>query len=326
MKPLLSIVAPVYNESECLREFSRRLVEVLDKTGMRSEVIFVNDGSTDNSLEVLRSLRLNYPAFKIINLSRNFSHQIAVKAGIDHVSGDAVIIMDADLQDSPDVIPQFLEKWNEGYDVVYAIRAKREGESIFKTWTAKLFYRCLKRVSHVDIPLDTGDFRLISSKVVEPLKNMHEKHPFIRGLVSWLGYRQIGIPVHRDSRYAGKTKYTIKRMIKLAWSGVTHFSFLPLQACTLIGLVISVVSIVWMIQALYVRYVLNIAVPGWTSLIIAVLFLGSLQLITLGIFGSYLGRIYDEVRPRPLYLVSDIEGIENERIDRSSIRKGTGLS
>ncbi len=312
MKQRLTVIAPVYNESECLEEFYSQLKSVLDKENMVWDVIFVNDGSKDNSQIILQDIRRHHSNVKVIEFSRNFGHQVAVKAGLDHAHAEAVVIMDTDLQDAPEVIPEFIAKWREGFDVVYAVRAKRLGESVFKKWTASVFYRLMKNISKIDIPLDTGDFRLLSSRVVEGLRSINERSPFLRGLVSWMGYNQIGILVQRQSRFKGQTKYSLIKMLDLAWSGMTHFSDMPLHLCTALGLIVSIISVLWMCQSLYVRFVLNVTVPGWTSLMIAVLFLGSAQLLTLGIIGSYIGRIYDETRSRPLYLIKTWEGFEDE--------------
>lgn len=308
-KPELSIIAPVYNEEACIQEFYRRLEEVLLENSIDAEILFVNDGSTDDSLEILRRLRQENPRIKILNLSRNFGHQAAVKAGIDHAQGKSLVIMDTDLQDPPEVIPDFLRKQKEGYDVVYAVRISREGENMFKKLTASLYYRFIKKLAHVDLPLDTGDFRLITQPVADAVKQIKERNPYLRGLISWVGYKQIGIPINRQARFAGKTKYPVTKMLRFAWNGVTHFSYLPLQFCTFMGTLALLVSLIWTVKALYVSLVLHIAVKGWTSLMLVILLLGSVQLITLGIMGSYLARIYDEARARPLYLVKDTEGL-----------------
>ena len=221
-----------------------------------------------------------------------------------------MVIIDSDLQDPPEIIPELIKKYKDGYDVVYTIHTTREGENIFKKFTASLYYRLIRNISAIDVPLDSGDFRLISKKVADYLKSVDEKNLYLRGLISWLGFKQIGIPVARQARYAGRTKYSLGKMFGFAWNGITHFSFLPLQISTVIGCIVSIICFLWIIQALYVSFILHIAVPGWTSIMVAVLFLGSVQLITLGIIGSYLGRNYDEVRPRPLYVIKSKEGLE----------------
>jgi polyisoprenyl-phosphate glycosyltransferase len=308
-KKTLSIVAPVYNEEGCINEFYNRLAVVLQKISMQAEIIFVNDGSVDSSVEKIKMLRRKDDRVKILNFTRNFGHQIAIKAGIDHASGDSVVIIDSDLQDPPENIPELIEKYKEGYDVVYTVHAIREGESFFKKFTAFLYYRFIRKICAINLPLDSGDFRLISRKVADCLKDLHEKNIYLRGLISWLGFKQIGIPVTRHVRYAGKTKYPFSKMIRFAWNGITHFSFLPLQISTIIGCATSFFCLLWIIYAIYVSFVLRISVPGWTSIMVAVLFLGSVQLITLGIIGSYLARNYDQTRPRPLYIIQDKEGL-----------------
>lgn len=307
-RPMLSIVAPVFNEEGGIREFYRRLTGVLALLDPSYEILFIDDGSTDGSLEILRQIRRENPRVKLLEFSRNFGHQIAVKAGIDHSAGDAVVILDTDLQDPPETIVPMLQKLREGFDVVYAVRAKRAGESFFKKMTAAAYYRLMKKIAHIDLPLDAGDFRMISRGVADAVRQIKERDPYIRGLVSWVGFRQTGILIDRQPRFSGQTKYTFQKMMKLAVNGIAHFSFLPLQLATFAGFVTALVAFLWMTQALYVGLVLHSTVPGWTSLIIAVLFLGSVQLITLGIIGGYLAKNYDETRSRPLYILRSKEG------------------
>ena len=307
-EPVLSIVAPVFNEEEGLEEFHRQLGSALHSLNVPSEILFINDGSTDTSLDILKKIRQKDPRVKILDFSRNFGHQVAVKAGIDHAAGQAIVIMDTDLQDPPEAIVKFFEKWKEGYEVVYGVRGKREGETFFKKWTASFYYRLMRSITHIDIPLDAGDFRLISRKVADVIRKIQERRPYIRGLISWVGFKQTGVIVDRSARFKGKTKYSLKKMSQLAWNGITHFSFLPLQIATFIGFLASLLCLIWIGQALYVSLVLHIALPGWTSLMVAILFLGGSQLITLGIMGSYLARNYDESRSRPLYILNDKEG------------------
>lgn len=304
---VLSVVAPVFNEKDNLEEFHRQLDGALSQLGVSAEILFINDGSTDDSLSVLRELKRKDSRVKILDFSRNFGHQVAVKAGIDHSAGDAVVIMDTDLQDPPQAIVPLFAKWKEGYEVVYVVRGKREGETFFKKATSALYYRLMRRISGMNMPLDAGDFRLISRPVADVIKNIHERRPYIRGLVSWVGFRQTGIVVDRPSRFKGETKYSLRKMLSLAWNGIVHFSFLPLQVATFVGFLASLLCLLWIGQALYVSIVLKTAVPGWTSMIIAVLFLGSAQLITLGIMGSYLARNFDESRSRPLYILNTKE-------------------
>ena len=306
----LSIVIPVYNEEACLKEFYRRLFLVTEQENWETEIIFVNDGSKDSSLGMLQEFRRKDTRVKILDFSRNFGHQVAVKAGIDHARGEAVVIMDADLQDPPEMIPNLVMKWKEGYEVVYAVRETRKGEGFFKKWTASLYYRLIQRIASIDLPLDTGDFRLLSRPVADVIKNIREKNLYLRGLISWVGFKQIGVPMKRDPRFAGETKYSSRQMLRLGWNGITHFSFLPLQISTAVGFLSALICLFWILQALYVGLVLKIAVPGWTSIMVAVLFLGSVQLLTLGIFGSYLARNYDEARSRPLYILRQKEGFD----------------
>ena len=305
---LLSVIAPVYNEEEGIRQFYQKLSGVLRRAEISAEIIFVNDGSRDKSGEILKDIQKSDGAVKLLEFSRNFGHQIAVKAGIDYAQGDAVVIIDTDLQDPPEMILPMIEKWKDGFDVIYAIRAKREGETFFKKITAAAYYRLMKKIARIDIPLDAGDFRLISRSVADALRQIRERNPYIRGLVSWVGFKQTGIEIERQARFAGHTKYTLGKMLKFAWNGITHFSFLPLQLSTWFGFFAALLAVIWMLSAMYVSLVLHVAVQGWTSLIIAVLFLGSVQLITLGIMGSYLARNYDEARSRPLYIIKSKEG------------------
>ncbi len=304
-KPELSIIAPVYNEEGVVDEFYKRLEAALRATGLASEILFINDGSSDSSYEKLLALKKADSRVRVLNFSRNFGHQIAVKAGIDHALGDLLIIIDTDLQDPPEVIPDFIRKQKEGYEVVYAIRASRKGESFFKKWTASLYYRLMRKIVPIDMPLDAGDYRLITRPVAETIKRFGEKSPYLRGIISWVGFRQTGILIQREARFAGKTKYSLKKMCALAWNGVTHFSFLPLQISTYVGVLTSLACLGFIVFVVYSKMVLHAAVPGWASLMVAVLFLGSVQLITLGILGSYLARSYDETRNRPLYLLKE---------------------
>lgn len=304
----VSIVAPIYNEEDCLEEFYRRTKCAVASLSEQVEWIFVNDGSTDGSEAVLSKLLRGDPRVKVISFSRNFGHQPAIKAGIDHAAGDAVVTIDADLQDPPEAIAEMVAKWKEGYDVVYAVRVERKGESFFKKSSAAFYYRLMKYLTRIDMPLDAGDFRLISRPVADALKQLTEKRPFLRGLISWLGFRQVGISIKRDARFAGKTKFSLLKMLQFAWSGITHFSFFPLHLATWIGFAALIFCFVAILHTLYVALVLKIAVQGWASLMVAILFLGSVQLITLGILGSYLARNYDESRNRPLYLIQKKEG------------------
>ncbi len=310
---MISIIVPCYNEEQVIRETHKQLSlvfkQVINKYNY--EIIFVNDGSKDKTFEILKLIAKTDYHVKLINFSRNFGHQIAVTAGIDYSEGDAVVLIDADLQDPPALILDFISKWEAGYDVVYAIRRKRDGESLFKKLTAKWFYRTLRSITDVEIPMDTGDFRLMDRKVVDQLKTIKERHRFIRGLVSWVGFKQLGIEYDRAERYAGETKYPLKKMIRFSIDAITSFSFLPLRVASILGMTSSSFGLIGILIALYLRLGTNITLPGWTSLMIVVLFLGGLQLFILGVMGEYLGRIYDETRSRPLYIIQDI--VESDR-------------
>ncbi|MGA7570810.1 MAG: glycosyltransferase family 2 protein, partial [Candidatus Aquilonibacter sp.] len=274
------------------------------------EIVLVNDGSTDRTLERIRDELARREHIVMVNLSRNFGHQLAASAGMDIAAGDAVILMDGDLQDPPELIAEFVAKWREGYDVVYAVRRTRKGESPFKVFTARLFYRIIKRLTKVSIPVDTGDFRLMSRRVVEALNRSPERHRFLRGMVSWVGYNQIGIAYDRDERHSGITKYPLPKMLRFAIDGITSFSDVPLRFASYLGFISSAVAFLYALIVIgYKLFSLNPPgyTPGWASTIVAVLFLGGVQLISLGILGEYIGRIYDEVKGRPLYLISDIE-------------------
>lgn len=304
----LSVVIPVYNESLVIPELCKKLREVLSgHTETREyEVILVNDGSRDDSLEKMRVEREKNDRIKILNLSRNFGHQTAITAGMDHASGDAVAVMDADLQDPPEVLAKMMEKIVEGYDVVYGKRSNREGESPFKKMTAAIFYRLLKKMTNIDIPLDTGDFRIVSRRVANDFKNIREKNRFVRGIISWVGYRQIAVEYDRHERYAGVTKYPLKAMLKFAWDGVTSFSITPLRMATMLGFCSIILGLLYAMWVLYVWIVGDI-VHGWSSLMIIILFFSGVQLMILGIIGEYIGRISEEVKRRPLYLVDTFD-------------------
>lgn len=304
--PFVSVVIPMYNEESVLEALFQRMTCVMAGLGLPYELIFVNDGSRDKTLAGLVLLAKRHPEVKVIDLSRNFGHQVAVTAGIDHAQGDVVILIDADLQDPPELIRDFLDKWRQGYDVVYAVRRQREGESWFKRWTAERFYRVLNHLSEVKIPVDTGDFRLMNRNVVDSLMSVTERHRFIRGLVSWVGFKQIGIPYERERRYAGESKYPLKKMLKFAADGITGFSTKPLRWALKAGVLVGLAGFIGILLSLYLRIFTNVTVQGWTSLMVVSLFLGGVQLIILGIMGEYIGRIYDEVRGRPLYLIKDL--------------------
>ncbi len=304
-KPTFSVIAPIFNELENIPELYPRMRDVMDQTGEPWELILVDDGSTDGSTEVIRKLADNDPRVRPVIFARNFGHQIAVTAGIDYSRGDAVVIIDADLQDPPEVILNLVEKWRDGYEVVYAVREEREGESWFKRITASLFYRLIFRITDVDIPLDTGDFRLIDKKVVAVMKQMREKHRFLRGMSAWVGFKQIGVKYKRKPRYAGETKYPFNKMFKLALNAITSFSYFPLQVATYIGFIAAGLSVLAIPIVAILRLTTGTALLGQATTLIIVLFLGGIQLISLGIIGEYIGRIYDEAKGRPLYIVAE---------------------
>ncbi|MDP6908126.1 MAG: glycosyltransferase family 2 protein [Flavobacteriales bacterium] len=301
-----SVIIPVYNEEKNLETLHQRLELVFEslKTD-EPEYLFVNDGSTDDSLKIVKRLAQKDKFVQYMDLSRNFGHQIAVTAGLDNCTGDRVIIIDSDLQDPPELIPQLLEKMEEGYDVVYAKRKTRKGESFLKKATAKLFYRTLDRITSVHIPLDTGDFRVVSKRVVDVLRQMPEREKFIRGQIAWMGFDQTYIQYDRDERNAGGSGYTWRKMLRFGLDGITSFSNFPLKMATISGFVVSFISFVLMLYALYSRFISKDYEPGWTSLILSVLFIGGIQLIAVGIIGEYIGRISNNVKDRPLYLIKE---------------------
>jgi dolichol-phosphate mannosyltransferase len=308
MKNSISVVIPFLNEEESLPMLYNRLSPALESIGTDYEVIFVDDGSNDGSLNFVRELSLKERRVKFISFPRNFGHQVAIMAGIDHAAKEAVVIMDADLQDPPELIPQLVNKWREGFEIVYASRRHREGEGFFKKISASIFYRLIKFLSHINLPVDTGDFRLIDRKVAEALKAMRIKNPYLRGLVSWLGYKQTAVFFDREKRAEGKTKYSLAKMLKFAIDAITLFSVTPLRLAVYLGFAATLICILYILRAIYLTLFLHITVPGWASLMVAVLFLGSVQLISLGIIGEYVGRIYDEVRERPLYFIKEKGG------------------
>ena len=312
MKPTISIVAPVYNEEDVLPELARRVREVMDETGEDWELVLVDDGSRDRSAQIIQELHEADPRVTGVSFSRNFGFQIAVTAGLDHARGDAIILTDADLQDPPQVYPRMIARWREGYDVVYGIRTSREGETWFKLMTAKLFYRFIYRITSVDIPLDTGDFRLIDRRVVNAIRRMPERNRFLRGMVPWVGYRQTGIEYERVARFAGESKFSsVRQMLPFAVDAVTSFSYFPLRIATYLGFIIAVISMLAILTVVLVRlFGPDTPLLGQATTLVAVLFLGGVQLISLGIIGEYLGRIYDEVKGRPLYLVDKEWGFE----------------
>ena len=309
----LSVIIPTYNEEENIQPLFERLVNVVSLLDMESvELVFVNDGSADNTLSAIKQLPQDKVTVKYIDLSRNFGHQVAVTAGLDHCIGDLIVIIDADLQDPPELIAEMLDKADQGYDVVYARRVARKGESVLKRSTASLFYRILARITSIDIPLDTGDFRVISRRVVEALKQMPEREKFLRGQIAWIGFNQTYVEYERNERLAGNTGYTWRKMLRLAVDGITSFSNFPLKMATISGFVMSFVSFLLMLYALYSRFVLKVYEPGWTSLMLSVLFIGGIQLVSIGIIGEYVGRISNNVKQRPLYIIKDSNKPESE--------------
>jgi dolichol-phosphate mannosyltransferase len=304
----LSIVVPVFNEIEVIRVFYERLKNILESlNSITYEIIFVDDGSTDNTYKELVDIANFDRNVRIIKFSRNFGHQIAISAGIDNAKSGAVVVIDADLQDPPEVIEEFVEKWKEGYDVVYGVREKREGESKIKLITAVLFYRLLKTITKIDIPLDVGDFRLMSKRAVKEFKRLREKDRFVRGLVTWIGFRQIGVYYHRDERYAGETKFPYHKMIKFAVDGITSFSNMPLKLATWLGYFASLSAFIYMGSVFIQKYLgITDRAPGWATNMVGMLFLGGVQLICLGIIGEYIGRIFEEMKQRPLYVIEEV--------------------
>lgn len=302
----LSVIIPVYNESLNIRPLYERLSAVVRNLQLTHEFIFINDGSRDNTLELVRQLAAEHPEAKYIDLSRNFGHQIAVSAGIDAARGEAVVIIDADLQDPPELISEMYAKMKEGYEVVYAKRRRRKGESFMKLLTARLFYRILAAITTISIPVDTGDFRIMDKKVVEALRQMPETNKFLRGQISWIGYRQTYIEYDRAERHAGKTGYTYRKMLRFALDGITAFSNFPIKLVTIMGFTVSVVAFLFVCISFYVRYFTNLPVErGWTSIIVAILFLGGVQLIGIGILGEYISRINTDTKRRPLYFIRE---------------------
>ncbi len=300
-KPVFSVIAPIYNELENLPLLYARVREVMQETGEDWELILVDDGSKDGSSDLMRKLSAKDERVRPVILARNFGHQIAVTAGMDYSRGDAVMIIDADLQDPPEVMIQLIEKWREGYQVVYAVRGEREGESAFKLKTASMFYRLINKLTDVEIPLDTGDFRLLDRKVVNVMNNMRERHRFLRGMGAWVGFKSIGVTYKRAARHAGVTKYPLKKMLKLALNAVTGFSFIPLQVATYIGLISAALAILAIPIVIILRILQTPQLTGQATTLIMVLFLGGVQLISLGIIGEYIARIYDEVRGAALH-------------------------
>lgn len=302
---LLSVVVPMYYEEAVAEECYKRLKNVMDSNNFNYELIFVNDGSKDRTYEILKNIALSDKNAKIINFSRNFGHQIAVTAGVEAASGDALVIIDADLQDPPELITDMVKLWQEGYEVVYAKRKQRKGETFFKLTTAKYFYKFLAHMSEITIPKDTGDFRLIDRKVATAFLSMPEKNRFIRGMISWVGFNQTYVEYERDERFAGETKYPLKKMIKFAKDGIISFSAKPLKIITGIGFISVILSLIILIYSLISKIFEQDIAKGWTSIMCALTFFGGVQMLSLGVIGEYIARIYDESKGRPLYIIKD---------------------
>jgi dolichol-phosphate mannosyltransferase len=303
--PTFSVVAPVFNECETVEAFYARIVAVMEGVGDSFELVLIDDGSTDGSYTVMRRLHERDSRVRVVEFSRNFGHQVAISAGLDHARGRCVVIIDSDLQDPPEVIPEMIARWKEGAEVVYAQRRTRHGETRFKLLTAAAFYRLIGRITAVDIPRDTGDFRLLDRAVVDALVAMREHHRFMRGLSSWVGFRQEAVQYERQERFAGETKYPLMKMVRFSVDAITGFSYIPLQLATSLGFLLAGISLVGIVVAILLR-IFNHAIVGQATTLILVLFLGGVQLIFLGVLGEYLGRIYDEVRARPLYIVREV--------------------
>jgi polyisoprenyl-phosphate glycosyltransferase len=301
--PLLTIIVPAYNEQEVLPEFHRRTAAVLESLDVEWEILYVNDGSTDESINIVNGF--DDPRVALIDLSRNFGKEIAITAGLDHARGDAVVVIDADLQDPPELIPELLAKWREGFDVVYARRTARDGETLLKKTTAKLFYRAIQSMSRVRIPADTGDFRLLSRRAVEALRLLREQHRFMKGLFAWIGYPQVAVFYRRDPRYAGETKWNYWRLWNFAIEGITSFSIGPLKIATYAGLLVALGAFIFAAIIIFKTLIYGDPVRGYPSLMVVVLFLGGVQLMSLGMIGEYLGRMFNETKRRPLYLLNE---------------------
>lgn len=307
--PRYSLVIPVYNEADSLPQLWSRLSAVMDRLDGAAEALFVDDGSTDRSRELLLEIHRRDPRCKVICLARNFGHQIAISAGMDFALGDATIVMDADLQDPPELIPDLIRRWQDGYEVVYAIRADRTAEPRLRRWAIMAFYRLLRRLTDVDIPLDAGDFRLIDRKALEAFKRLRESNRYVRGMVSWVGFRQTGVPYKREERYAGRTKYPLAKLLKLAADGIVSFSNVPLRVALVLGFIVSAGSFLLGLLAIVLK-LSGVEIPaGWTSLVVIISFLTGVQLTLMGMMGLYVGRIYEEVKSRPLYVIQEAHGL-----------------
>jgi glycosyltransferase involved in cell wall biosynthesis len=322
-RPSLSVVVPCYNEEESIQACHVQLSESLVASGQSYEIVYVNDGSRDLTMTILREIQAMDPRVQVINLSRNFGHQVAVSAGIRYATGNAVALMDADLQDPPEVLMEMMRVLESGYDVVYGARRTRAGESFVKLFTAKLFYRTLHLLSDTDIPVDTGDFRVMSRRAVNALLRMPESHLLLRGMASWIGFRQYPFYYERVPRFAGQTKYPFRKMLKLALDGVLSFSTVPLRIVSVLGIASATVALFGIFYALCLRLFTQIWVPGWTLLFIGMLFLGGMQMLSLGVVGEYVGRIYTEAKGRPLFLVQEVLSSEGQRASAPRASRAT---
>ncbi len=310
--PLLSIVVPVYNESEGIDAFYESVTKTAGSLqSITCELIFVDDGSSDGSYDKLMALARADKRVKVLKFSRNFGHQIAITAGVDNAAGDIVVVIDADLQDPPEVIADFVAKWKEGYNVIYGVRERRKGEGWLKRATAALFYRLLKSIINLDIPVDTGDFRLMDRRVVDTLKRLNEKDRFVRGLVSWVGFKQTGVTYVRNERYAGESKYPYSKMIKFALDGITSFSSVPLKLATWLGYATSLIAFFY-VCSVFIQKAMGFTVRGWATIMVGMLFIGGVQLICIGIIGEYIGRIFNETKARPMYIVAERQNFDTE--------------
>jgi polyisoprenyl-phosphate glycosyltransferase len=305
-----SIVVPIYNEEESFAELTKRLREVMDQLDGPAEAVLVDDGSTDSSYRLMVEARDEDGRFKIVQLSRNFGHQLAITAGMDLASGQAVIVMDADLQDPPHVILDLAAKWQEGYEVVYAVRQHRDGETQFKKLSASMFYSLLRRLAEIDQTMDVGDFRLVDRKALDAFLSMRERNRYVRGMFSWVGFRQAGVPYNRDSRHAGHSKYSVRKMLRLALNGIIGFSTAPLKLAMSAGFLLAFAAVVYGLVAIALKLAGVHIVPGYTSLLVAVTFLSGIQLTVMGMVGQYVARVYDEARGRPLYLIREARGFD----------------
>jgi dolichol-phosphate mannosyltransferase len=307
-------VIPIYNEAETLPEFERRLSSVLSQLDGDSEVIFVDDGSLDGSAELMDALSSRDTRFKVVRLTRNFGHQVAITAGLDHASGDTTIVMDGDLQDPPELVPELIERWHEGFEIVYALRTDRGAEPAFRRWVTKASYRLLHRLASVDLPPGAGDFRLVDRRALDQFRRLRESNRYVRGLFAWTGFRHIGVPHARGARYAGKTKYPFTKLVTLGVDGVIGFSRTPLQLAVILGFLVSVGAFLLGILAVALRLAEIRVVPGWASVVVVVSFFSGVQLIVTGMLGVYVGRIYDEVKGRPLYVLRETRGFESAHV------------